>query len=82
MKDFSWLFKRRVPGIVIVITVELVVLGALYAAIETGNTPKIVLMSIVALVAQYVIYSAWRDIRNGEQLHDDSDIPEEFRGDL
>lgn len=82
MKDFSWLFKRRVPGIVIAITVELVVLGALYAAIETGNTPKIVLVGILALVAQYVIYSAWRDIRNGEQLHDDSDIPEEFRGDL
>ncbi|MBR5951227.1 MAG: hypothetical protein IKZ87_07330 [Actinomycetaceae bacterium] len=81
MKDFSWLFKRRVPGVVIVITVELIVLGALYGAIETGNIPKIILVGILALVAQYVIYSAWKDIRSGEQLHDDSDIPEEFRSD-
>lgn len=82
MQDFSWLFKRRVPGIIIVITVELAVLGALYAAIESGNTPKIVLAGLVTLAAQYVIYSAWRDIRGGEPLHDDSDIPEEFRGDF
>ena len=82
MKDFSWLFKRRIPGVVIVITVELIVLGALYAAIESGNTPKIVLMGLVTALAQYVIYSAWRDIRNGEQLHDDSHIPEDFRGDF
>lgn len=78
MKDFSWLFKRRIPGIVIVITVELAVLGALYGAIESGNTPKIVLTGVLAALAQYVIYTAWRDIRNGDNLHDD-DIPDEFK---
>lgn len=71
MKDFSWMFKRHLTPLVVFVAVEAVVIGGVLYAINTGEPVKIIVAVAVLLVAQYVIYTAWRDIRNGESWDDD-----------
>ena len=73
------MFKRHLKPLVVFIAVEAVTIGGILYAWQHHDTLKVVVATAVFAVAQYVIYTAWRDIRNGEEW--DDDIPRDH-GDL
>ncbi len=71
MKDFSWMFKRHLKPLVVFIAAEAVVIGGIFYSFSQGEPVRIGIAFAAFAVAQYVIYTAWRDIRDGDEWDDD-----------
>lgn len=61
------MFKRHLKPLLVFVAVEAVTIGGIFYALQSGEAVKVGISIAAFCVAQYIIYTAWRDIRNGEE---------------
>ena len=70
MDDFSWIFKRRLGAFTVIAAVEAIVIGGVFATWDADNKIKSFLAIIIALLAQYIIYKAWKESKGSKEGED------------